>query len=135
MNLALWCFTTSPAICSTLLPFHRRIAGKQVYVPPLLQVACDFKLLMKVAPCYDDTFEVQQLKSRQRFAPPAPAVRKGKWGQQQLELFWTGSLEAAVGKRELSTGNMCSFSGNKKSKAKVTVRENRFLFVIRSDCV
>lgn len=70
---------------------------------------------MKVDPCCYHTFEVQQLKSRQRFAPPAPAIRRGKWGQQQLELFWAGSSERTVGKQELSTGDACSVSGNKKA--------------------
>lgn len=101
-------------------PFCSLTEGSQGsrFIYSLPQAARDFKLLMKVEPCYYHTFEVQQLNSRQRFAPPALVIRRGKWGQQQLELFWAGSLEPAVGKQELSLENTCSVSGNKKAKRK-----------------
>lgn len=103
----------APPFC----PLTEGSQGKRFRYLHRRHIARDIELLMKVDPRYYHTSEVQGLKSRQRFAPPAPAIGRGKWGQQQLELFWAGSLERVVGKRELRTGNMCSVSGNKKKQS------------------
>lgn len=63
MNLASVFYKLYSYLLHPLL-FNTRITGGWAHIPSLPQVACNFKLLMKVDPRRYYAFEVEQLKSR-----------------------------------------------------------------------